>query len=99
MAVDLKKKGISKEEIEAALLHKFVMKGAWHKYHIYESDVPKGFPPHIRNQVIQTLKELRRKGLITVFPHGREHVYVLNKNRADEILQKIAKYYPEYKDV
>lgn len=95
--MDMKRQDISQEEIEAALLHKFVMKGAWHKYHIYESDVPKGFPPPIRKRVIQALKELGQRGLIMSFPHGREHVYILNKGRSEEILQKVAKYYPEYK--
>jgi len=98
MGIDLKGRDISKEEIEAALLHKFVMKGAWHKYHIYESDVPKGFPPQIRNRILQALKDLRSRGLITGFPHGREHVYILNKNRREEILAIVTKYYPEYHD-
>ena len=98
MVINLKRKGLSEEELEAALLHKFVMKGAWAEYHIYESDVPKGFPPNIRNRIREVLKGLKRKGLIVCFPHKREHVYTLNKNKSYEILGKIGEYYPEYKD-
>lgn len=97
MDVNLKKKPIPKEQLEVALLHKFVAKGAWRKYHIYESDVPKGFPPELRKPIKQTLKDLKREGLILGFPHGSEHVYTLNKERAKEIIEKLAKFYPDYR--
>ena len=96
MSIDLKKKPISKEKLEAALLHKFVIKGAWRKYHIYESDVPKGFPLELRKPISKALKDLRREGLIVGFPHGSEHVYTLNKERSKEIIEKVAKFYPDY---
>ena len=95
MPIDLKKRRPSKEELEAALLHKFIVKGAWHEYHIYESDMAKSFPPHIRNDIMKTAKELRRKGLLVSFPHGREHVWILNKEKSDLVLAIVKKFYPE----
>lgn len=86
--MELRKK-FSESEIEAMLLLKFVTRGAWRDYHIYESDVPKGFPPHIRNDVMRAAKELKRNGLLIEFPHGKEHVWILNKERSSEILEII----------
>jgi len=94
--MDPNKKRFSSEEFEVMLLHKFIIKGAWREYHIYESDVPKGFPSHIRNGIMNAAKDLKRKGLLVAFPHGREHVWILNKNMSDEIIAKVKKYYPEY---
>jgi hypothetical protein len=94
MPIDLKKK-LSDEELEAVLLHKFIIRGAWQEYHIYESDVPKGFPPHIRNDIMKVAKELKRKGLLIAFPHGKEHVWILNKDKSDEIIDKVKRFFPE----
>ncbi len=87
---------LSQEELEAIVLHKFIVKGAWREYYIYESDIPKGFPPHIRNSITKAAKELKRKGLLISFPHGRENVWILNKERSEEILEKVKKHFPEY---
>lgn len=94
MAIDVKKKHLS-EELEAALLHKFVLRGAWKSYHIYESDVPKGFPPNIRKDIMRTAQNLKKRGLLISWPHGREHVWILNKERTTEIINKLKKFYPE----
>lgn len=99
MAIDVKKKHLSEEELEAVLLHKFVLKGAWQSYHIYESDVPKGFPPNVRNDIMKAAQTLRKKGLLKSWPHGREHVWTLNKERSDEIIDKLRKFYPEEYEV
>jgi len=95
MAIDPKKKRLTEEELEAMLLHKFVLKGAWHAYHIYESDVPKGFPPNIRKDIMNTAQGLRKKGLLISWPHGREHVWILNKERSEEIITILKKFFPE----
>jgi len=94
MAIDIKKKPLSEEELEAALLHKFVLKGAWQSYHIYESDVPKGFPPKIRNDIMKIAQNLKKKGFLISWPHGREHVWILNKERSAEIIAVLKKFYP-----
>lgn len=95
MAIDIKKKPISEDELEAALLHKFILKGAWQAYHIYETDVPKGFPPNIRKDIMKVAENLKKKSLLKSWPHGREYVWNLNKDRADEIIAKLKKFYPE----
>ena len=95
MPVDIKKKQLSEEDLEAALLHKFVLKGAWQSYHIYESDVPKGFPPNIRNDIMKVAQNLKKKGLLVSWPHGREHVWILNKDKSADILEKLKRFYPE----
>ncbi len=96
MPIDLKKKKLSEEELEIVILNKFVKRGAWHKYHIYESDLSKGFPPNIRKDIIRAAKELKRRGFLIAFPHGNENVWILNKDKSEEIIDKIKKFYPEY---
>jgi hypothetical protein len=88
----------SKQDIEAMLLHKFIKRGAWQDYHIYESDVPKGFPPKIRGDIMKAAKELKRSGLMISFPHGKEHVWILNKERSAEILAIVKRFYRDEYD-
>lgn len=95
MAIDTKKGRLSGEELEALLLHKFVLKGAWHSYHIYESNVSKGFPPNIRAEIMNAAYNLKRKGLLVSWPHGRENVWILNKERSEEVINILKKFYPE----
>ena len=93
MPIDLKKKVISDEEIEVALLHKLFLMRAGVKYHIYEHDLPKGFPPYLRKRVLDVAKILYRKGLLVKFPHHGETVWQLNLNRIDEIRERIKRFY------
>jgi len=95
MTIDVKKKPLSEEELDAVLLHKFVLKGAWGEYHIYDSDVPKGFPPHIRGDVMKAAERLKKRGLLVSWPHGRENVWILNKGRSEEVISKFKRFYPE----
>ncbi|MBU3896607.1 MAG: hypothetical protein KJ697_01595 [Nanoarchaeota archaeon] len=91
--VDIKKKDVSTEELEVALLYKMFIMRAGIKRHIYESDLPKGFPSHLRKDIMNVAKELNRKGFLVEFPHGKEHAWQLNLNRIDEIRKKIEKFY------
>jgi len=93
MPIDLKKKEISDEEIEAALLHKMYWMRAGAKYHIYEPDSPKGFPPNLHKRVLETAKDLYKKGLLVKFPHKGETVWQLNLDKMEEIKEKIRKFY------
>ncbi len=93
MPTDLKKKEVSDEEIEVALLHKLFMMRAGVKYHISESDLPKGFPPHLHKRVLRAAKNLYKKGLLVKFPHRGETVWQLNLNRINEIKEKIKRFY------
>jgi len=83
----------SDENLKVALLHKMFMMRAGVKYHIYESDLPKGFPSHVRKDIMKAAKELRRDGLLVSFPHGRENVWQLNLKRIGEIRERIEKFY------
>ena len=65
------------------------------KYHIYKSDVPKGFPPHIRKLILDAADDLARKCLLRKFPHGKEHVYQLNLANIERIKEILKKFYPE----
>jgi len=93
MAIYLKKEEVSDEEIEVALLHKLFMMRAGVKYHIYEHDLPKGFPPHLHKRILEAAKSLYKKGLLIKFPHRGEIVWQLNLNKIDEIKEKIKKFY------
>lgn len=84
---------ISDEQLKALILRKFLRMRAAVKRHIYESDVPKGFPSHMRKQIMKCCEELYRKGLLRKFPHGKENVWHLNINKIAEIKELISKYY------
>ena len=83
------KEKISDEQIKIYILEKFYFKRAGVKYHIHESDIPKGFPPHIRKRVLKNAKELYREGLLVRYPHKKEHVWRMNIKRIDEIKKLI----------
>jgi hypothetical protein len=93
MQIDLKKREVSDEEIEVALLHKLFLMRAGVKYHVYEHDLPKGFPPYLHKRVLDAAKNLSRKGLLVKFPHRGEIVWQLNLNRINEIKERIKKFY------
>jgi hypothetical protein len=61
---DLKRKDVTDEEIEDAILWKFFRMRAGKSRHIYESDVPKGMPPNLHKRILNCAKELRRKNLL-----------------------------------
>lgn len=71
---DLKRKDVTDEELEDAILWKFFRMHAGVKRHIYESDIQKGMPPHLHKRIMSSAKELRRNGFLVEFPHGREQI-------------------------
>ncbi len=91
--IDLKRKDITDEEIEDAILWKFFRMHAGRSRHIHESDIPKGMPPNLHKRITELVKELRRKGMLVEFPHGKEHVFTLNMNRIDEIKERLRRHY------
>lgn len=82
---------VTDEEIKEAVLWKFWNKRAFGNRHIYESDIPKGLPPHLHKRVMDCVKELRREGMITEFPHGKEHAFVINPDRFDHVREILRK--------
>jgi hypothetical protein len=93
MRIYLKKKEVSDEEIEVALLHKLFLMRVGVKYHIYESNLPKGFPPNLCKRVLESAKKLYKKGLLIKFPHGGKTVWQLNLNRINDIKERIKRFY------
>lgn len=85
---------ISDERLKAAVLRKFLRMHAAVKRHIYESDVPKGFPSNLHKRIMKCCEELYRRGLLRKFPHGKENVWQLNINRVADIKEMVLKYYP-----
>ena len=83
------------DQLKVALLWKFYTKRAFAKYHIYESDIAKGFPQALRVSIMETANELYREGLLVHFPHGGEHVWQINRARIAEVIALLKKYYPE----
>lgn len=81
------------EQLKVDVLRKFYRKRTAVRYHIYESDIPKGFPPHLHKKIMNVAKELYRKGLLIRFPHGKEYAWQLNIKRIDEIKEIIRNFY------
>jgi len=85
----LREKDATDEELKDGILRKFVRMRAGRARHVYEGDVPKGMPPHLRKRIMQCLRELVREGLVVEFPHGGERAYTFNMNRLAEIRHRI----------
>lgn len=83
----------SESEIEANLLHKLYRMKCWGKYHISESNLPKGFPPDLHKKVMKAADNLRRKGLLLKHPTHHEYQWHLNWNKKEEIERIIKKYF------
>lgn len=90
---NLKRENITDEEIEDAILRKFFRMHAGRTRHIYESDIPKGMPPNLHKRIMSSVKELRRKGLVWEIPHGKEHAFLLNLERLEEIKIRLKRRY------
>ena len=89
----LKRKDVTDEEIEDAVLWKFFRMHAVRARHIYESDVPKGMPPNLHKRIMESAKNLRKINLLIEFPHGKEHAFIINIGRLEEIKARLKKRY------
>jgi hypothetical protein len=89
MDIDVKKKYVSDEELKLWLLRKLLRHYVGKSYHIYEADLSKGSPKHLRKRIIQTAYELKRVGLLVSFPHSGEQVWQLNLERIKDIKEKL----------
>lgn len=77
------------KEIERILLKKLYTLGCWGTRHTSESNLPKGFPSHLRKRVIEIAEELRKKGFLIKFPTHHDNQWYLNWNFKKEIEEKI----------
>ncbi len=83
---------LSPDEIRFRIIKKLVRHRVWGTYHIDQDDVPKGMPPELRNEVMHTLDDMVKEGLIIRFPHlGKRKVY-LNLYKKKEIEDILTKY-------
>jgi len=72
-------------EITKHLLKKLYRMGCWGKRHTCESNLPKGFPQHLRKDVLKVAEELRKNGFLVKHPTHHEHQWYLNWNMKKEI--------------
>ncbi len=75
----------SEKDIARALLKKLFLMGCWGKRHVCESNLPKGFPSHLKGRVKAVAEELRKRGLLVKRPSHHEHQWYLNFEKKNEI--------------
>ena len=76
-------------DIRKVLLKKLYNLGCWGKGHASESNLPKGFPPHLRGFVIDVAYELRKQEFLVMRPSGHDRQWYLNFAKRQEIEQII----------
>jgi hypothetical protein len=79
-------------ELKTQLLWKLYKLNAWGKRHVSESNLPKGFPSHLRNLVKDAAEELKRKGFLAVHATHHEAQWYLNWGRKEEIEELIKEF-------
>ncbi len=72
-------------EIQKTLLKKLYKLGCWGKGHVSESNLPKGFPPHLRGLVLDVAYELRKQEFLVMRPSGHDRQWYLNFVKRIEI--------------
>lgn len=70
---------VSKEgeerHIQGFILHKLYIGGYWGKGHTNIKNIPKGYYDKHKGKFSKQIRELKRIGLVRIFPHGgEEHV-------------------------
>ncbi len=72
-------------DVRKVLLKKLYHLGVWGKGHVSESNLPKGFPPHLRGFVIEVAYELRKQEFLVMRPSGHDRQWHLNFAKRREI--------------
>jgi len=67
-------------------------RGAWGTHHISESNLPKGFPQHLRGNVIEEAEKLRKEGFLLKRPGGHDYQWSMIWERKAEIDARVKKY-------
>ena len=78
------------DEVEAKLLRHLRDDNCWGRRHRCESNLLKNFPRHLRGEVKEAMKRLKREGLLAVHPSSHEAQWFLNFGRREEIERRIA---------
>ena len=72
-------------DVRKVLLKKLYHLGVWGKGHVSESNLPKGFQPHLRGFVIEVAYELRKQEFLVMRPSGHDRHWHLNFAKRREI--------------
>ncbi len=73
------------KEIEQDLLRNFYRHKVWGKHHFREDTIVKGFPSHLRKNVIRAAEELRKRGFLIKFPTSHGTQWYANIEKLKEI--------------
>jgi len=69
------------QHIRGFILNKLYLGGYFGKKHTDVDNMPKGYPPEYRGKFPKIIKELKRDGYVTVFPHGSEkHIFAISSS-------------------
>ncbi len=80
---------MEEKEIEQDLLRKFYRHRVWGKHHFREDTLIKGFPSHLRRDVLRAAEELRKRGLLIKFPTNHGIQWHANMEKLREIEELI----------
>ena len=72
-------------DIKKVLLKKLYHLGCWGKGHVCESNLPKGFPPHLRGFVLDVAMKVRKEGFMVMRPSGHDRQWYLSTAKRKEI--------------
>ncbi|MBS3053071.1 MAG: hypothetical protein J4469_01075 [Candidatus Aenigmarchaeota archaeon] len=76
-------------DIERILLKKLHTLGCWGTRHVSESNLPKGFPSHVKKRVMDIAEDLRKKGILIKRPSSHDYQWYLNWDSKREIEERI----------
>ncbi|MBI5228506.1 hypothetical protein HY991_00230 [Candidatus Micrarchaeota archaeon] len=80
------------DQITKHLLWKLYKLGAWGKRHVSESNLPKGFPQHLRHLVKEAAEDLSKKGFLVKHPTHHETQWYLSWSKKKEIEEVIKEF-------
>ena len=83
---------LTDDEIKGKILDKLARYKYWGGKHTSISNLPKGFPKHMRKNVMKLVKELKRNNLIIFKPTSYGEQVSLNLMEKDEIQRLIDKF-------
>lgn len=72
-------------DIRKTLMRKLYTMGCWGKGHVCESNLKKGFPPHLKGFVLEVADELRKEGFMVMRPSSHDRQWHLNFDKKNEI--------------
>ena len=80
------------EQIKGKILHKLTRLGKFTHSHTSIDNLPKGFPPEIKDRVRLMVKELKKEGILFSKPTSYGEEVSINPENKDNILYYINKF-------